>query len=153
MTCVEALMEQLTSKKPAEGFAAMTALLTLSDASDAVYPCMARLIDLMNSDNSFIRTRALTLLIANARWDGDHLIDQCLDGILSHVTDPKPITARQLIQRLPALASAKPELRTIILSRLRQAGTLHYSPSMRPLVDEDIRKATLAIMEQEALLS
>ena len=111
MARIEDLFVQLTAKSPAEGYAAMKELQAVSETSDAVYPYMARLIGMLGSDNSYARTRGLLLIAANARWDTDCLIDENLNHILSHITDPKPITARQFIQSLPALASAKPDLR------------------------------------------
>lgn len=145
MAHIEDLVAQLTAKKPAEGCTAMKELQAISETSDAVHPYMARLIEMLGSDNSYVRTRGLLLIVANARWDTDYLIDENINQILSHITDPKPITARQFVQSLPALASAKPDLRADILAALRKADTLRYPLSMRPLLDEDIRKAILAI--------
>lgn len=127
----------------------MKTLLAESEQSNIVYPYLLRLIDLLGNDNSYIRTRALLLISANAKWDIDYLIDENIDDVLVHITDPKPITARQFIQTLPSLAAAKPDLRDDILAALRQADTLRYQLSMRPLVDEDIRKTLLAINAQE----
>lgn len=150
MAHIEDLFAQLTAKRPAEGCAAMKELQAISETSDTVYPYMARLIGMLGSDNSFVRTRGLLLIVANARWDTDVLIDENINQILSHITDPKPITARQFIQSLPALASAKPDLRADILAALRGADTLGYPLSMRPLVDGDICKAILIINRGES---
>ena len=127
----------------------MKQLLAISEESNRVYPFLARFLDLLNHDHSYVRTRALLLIAANAKWDSECQIDENLDKILAHVTDPKPITARQFIQSLPALAAAKPDLRKEILDVLRRADSLRYSSSMRPLIDADIRKATLAICPEE----
>lgn len=43
--------------------------------TDKVYPYMDRLGDMLDSDNSYIRTRGLTLIAYNARWDKDNEID------------------------------------------------------------------------------
>ncbi len=149
MVHIEDLVAQLTAKKPAEGYAAMKELQAISETSDAVYPYMARLIGMLGSDNSYVRTRGLMLIVANARWDTDYLIDENINQILSHITDPRPITARQFIQSLPALASAKPDLRADILAALDGADTLRYPLSMRPMVDGDICKAILTINRDE----
>ena len=136
MARIEDLFVQLTAKSPAEGYAAMKELQAVSETSDAVYPYMARLIGMLGSDNSYARTRGLLLIAANARWDTDCLIDENLNHILSHITDPKPITARQFIQSLPALASAKPDLRaecwvTIDSARVSAAQMLWVSVSFK----------------------
>lgn len=145
----EQLVQQLTAPKASDGCDAMKQLLAISEESNRVYPFLARFLDLLNHDHSYVRTRALLLIAANAKWDSECQIDENLDKILAHVTDPKPITARQFIQSLPALAAAKPDLRKEILDALRRADSLRYSSSMRPLIDADIRRATLAICLEE----
>ena len=139
------LLETLWSKKPSEGYAALKEMLKACQDSNAVYPYMNQFLEKISDDCSYFRTRALALIIANAKWDTDCLIDENIDAILSHITDPKPITARQFIKDLPALAAAKPDLRQDILSALRRADTLRYSLSMRPLVERDIRNAIAEI--------
>ena len=139
------LIETLWSKHTSEGYAALKELLALSQDSNAVYPYMEQFIEKLDSENSYFRTRALALIVANAKWDTEDKIDENIDAILSHITDCKPITARQLIQDLPVLARDKPDLRPDILSALRGADTLRYPLSMRSLVDGDIRKAIMEI--------
>ena len=108
---------------------------------------MDRLSDMLESDNSYIRTRGLTLLAYNARWDRDNKIDEIIDGYLKHITDVKPITARQCIKLLPVIAKDKPELKEDILSALRRADVSFYEDSMRPLVYKDIQKALKEIQK------
>lgn len=139
------LLEALWSKKTSEGYAALKELLKISRDSNAVSPYMAQFLEKISDDNSYLRTRALALISANAKWDTDCLIDENIDAILTHVTDPKPIAARQFIKALPALAAAKPDLRQDILRALYHADTLPYPSSMRPLVERDIRDAIAAI--------
>ena len=138
-------IEKLWSKNAAEGCAAMKVLERESAGSDAVYRYMGQFLDKLGSDNSYFRTRALTLIAANAKWDKYNIIDENIDTILAHITDDKPITSRQFIRLLPGLAEDKPELREDILSALEHADTLRYPSSMRPLVDKDIREALLKI--------
>ena len=118
-----------------------------SEETDHVYPYMDRLSDMLESDNSYIRTRGLTLLAYNARWDRDNKIDEIIDGYLKHITDVKPITARQCIKLLPMIAKDKPELKEDILSALHKADVSFYEDSMRPLVYKDIQKALKEIQK------
>ena len=141
-------IETLWSKNTSEGYTALKELLEISQDSNAVYPFMEQFIEKLNSENSYFRTRALALIVANAKWDTDDKIDESIDAILSHITDYKPITARQFIKGLPALARDKPDLRQDILSALRCADTLRYPLSMSSLVDEDIRKAIMEIQNE-----
>lgn len=52
----------------------------------------------MDSDNSYIRTRGLTLIAYNAKWDEDNKIDKIIDEYLKRIEDVEPITARQCIR-------------------------------------------------------
>ena len=115
--------------------------------TDKVYPYMDRLGDMLDSDNSYIRTRGLTLIAYNARWDKDNKIDEIIDGYLKHITDVKPITARQCIKLLPMIAKDKPELRNDICSALERADISFYDDSMQPLVYKDIQKALKEIQK------
>ena len=109
--------------------------------TDRVYPYMDRLNDMLYSDNSYIRARGLTLIAYNAKWDKDYKIDETIDAYLKHITDVKPITARQCIKLLPMIAKDKPELKNDILSALYKANIYIYDDSMQPLVYKDIQKA------------
>lgn len=64
-----------------------------------------------------------------------------IDKYLKHITDVKPITARQCIKLLPTIAKYKPELKNEILSALNKADICIYDDSMQPLVYKDIQKA------------
>lgn len=82
-----------------------------------------------------------TLLAWNAKWDKDHKIDEIIDSYLKHITDAKPITARQCIKLLPMIAKSKPDLKVDILLALQKADVSVYADSMQPLVYKDIQKA------------
>ena len=128
-------------------YKALQALQRESEETDHVYPYMDRLGDMLDSDHSYIRTRGLTLLAYNARWDKDHKIDEIIDQYLKHITDVKPITARQCIKLLPMIAKDKPELRNDIYSALYNANITIYEDSMQPLIGKDIQKALREIQK------
>ena len=143
-------MEDIVSINIAETFellfdknnnVAYKALQILQEETDCVYSYMDRLSDMLDSDNSYIRTRGLTLLAYNAKWDKDYKIDEIIDKYLKHITDVKPITARQCIKLLPIVAKHKPELKNDILSALNKASISIYDDSMQPLVYRDIQKS------------
>lgn len=139
--------ELLFDKNNKTAYKALQELQKESEETDYVYPYMDRLSDMLESDNSYIRTRELTLLAYNARWDRDNKIDEIIDGYLKHITDVKPITARQCIKLLPMIAKDKPELKEDILSALHKADVSFYEDSMRPLVYKDIQKALKEIQK------
>jgi len=139
--------ELLFDKNNNVAYKALQELQKESEETDCVYPFIDRLSDMLDSDNSYIRTRGLTLLAYNAKWDRANKIDEIIDGYLEHITDVKPITARQCIKLLPMIAKDKPELKEDILSALHRADVSFYEDSMRPLVYKDIQKALKEIQK------
>ena len=133
--------ELLFDKNNNVAYKALQDLQKESEETDCVYPYMDRLSDMLDNDNSYIRTRGLILLAYNAKWDKDYKIDEVIDKYLKHITDVKPITARQCIKLLPIIAKCKPELKNDILSALNKANISIYDYSMQPLVYKDIQKA------------
>lgn len=138
---VPAAFERLFDKNNQTAYEALKELQAESERSDTVYPYMDRLGEMLSSGSSYLRTRGLTLIACNARWDTDYKIDEIIDKYLEHITDPKPITARQCIKLLPMIAKDKPELRKDIVSALHRADITIYPASMRPLVYKDLQKA------------
>lgn len=100
-------LELLFDKNNTIAYKALQKLQKESAETDYVYPYMDRLSDMLDSDNSYIRTRGLTLIAYNAKWDKDYKIDELIDKYLKHITDVKPITARQCIKLLPIIARDK----------------------------------------------
>ena len=133
--------ELLFDKNNNVAYKALQILQKESEETDCVYSYMYRLSDMLDSDNSYIRTRGLTLLAYNAKWDKDYKIDEIIDKYLKHITDVKPITARQCIKLLPIVAKHKPKLKNDILSALNKASISIYDDSMQPLVYRDIQKS------------
>ncbi len=144
---IEEIFELLFDKNDKTAYKALQELQKESEETNDVYPYMDRLSDMLESDNSYIRTRGLTLIAYNARWDKDNKIDEIMDEYLKHITDVKPITARQCIKLLPVIAKDKPELKEDILSALHRADVSFYEDSMRPLVYKDIQKALKEIQK------
>lgn len=139
--------ELLFDKNNIVAYKALQALQNESKETDCVYPYMDRLSDMLDSNNSYIRIRGLTLLAYNAKWDKDYKIDEMIDKYLKHITDIKPITARQCIKLLPLVARYKPELKNDILSALRKADISGYDEGMQALIYKDIKKALKEIEE------
>ena len=133
--------ELLFDKNNNVAYKALQELQKESEETDCVYPFIDRLSDMLDSENSYIRTRGLTLLAYNAKWDKEYKVDEIIDEYLKHITDVKPITARQCIKLLPIIAKHKPELKNDILSALNKVNISIYDYSMQPLVYKDIQKA------------
>ncbi len=133
-TCIA----RLTAKNARDAYAFTQQITEESRASDTWYPHFDEFAALLPHKNSLVRNRAISILAANARWDREGKFDLLLDEFLSHVTDVKPITARQCVAALPEIAEAKPELIPRIRAVLERADLSGYPDSMQPLVLKDI---------------
>lgn len=141
------LFELLFDKNNNTAYKALQELRKLSETSDSVYPYMDKFFDMLDDDNSYIRTRGLTLIACNSKWDKDYKLDEIIDKYLKHITDVKPITARQCIKLLPVIAENKPDLKADIISALKKADISFYANSMQPLVYKDIQRSLKEIQK------
>ena len=134
----EKVIENLTSKN--EGFSCAYAekILAESRETDEWYRYFDTFASLLDHPKSLVRNRALYLLAANAQWDDENRFDSILPAYLAHITDEKPITARQCINALAQVGMAKPQYIDEILSSLRGADLSKYKDTMRPLIQKDI---------------
>ena len=138
---IDACIACLTGKGAKDAYTFTRQITAESRESNVWYPYLDRFTELLRHKNSLVRNRAISILAANARWDADGKFDALLEEFLSHVTDAKPITARQCIAALPEIAEAKPEFIPTIRSALQQADLSGYTDSMQPLVLKDISDA------------
>ena len=129
---------RLTGKDAKDAYAFAQQITAESRASDVWYPHFDGFAALLSHKNSLVRNRAISILAANARWDRAGKFDALLDEFLSHVTDVKPITARQCVAALPEIVEAKPEFIPRIRTALERADLSGYPDSMQPLVLKDI---------------
>lgn len=132
------LIEGLSIKDNKFAYECLKQLQSESEQSNAVYQYFDNFVRMVENDNSYIRTRGLILISANAKWDTDNKIDEIIDDYLKHILDEKPITARQCIKSLPNIAKYKPDLAECICAALQKADTGVYESSMQSLVYKDI---------------
>ncbi|MEA4816428.1 MAG: SufBD protein [Lachnospiraceae bacterium] len=147
MEDIAVLVDGLLSKDNNAAYACLQQLQKECEISDAVYPYFDLFAEMLFSGNSYVRTRGMLLIAANAKWDTDYKIDEIIDEYLKHIEDEKPITSRQCIKALPEIAKCKPELASDILRALKNANTGKYKSSMQPLIQKDIADALMLINE------
>ena len=138
MTEREELLARLTDKDAKAACAYTEALTAECRKSDRYFCYLDDFAALLRDKNSLVRNRAVAILAANARWDAENRYDALMDELLTHVTDEKPITARQCIKALPEIAAAKPRLIPKIRTALESADLTGYRDSMQPLILKDI---------------
>ena len=70
---IEEVVKILYSKNSKEAYAALKVLLNVSAQSDELYPYFDQFVAMSEDADSYIRTRGLLLIAANARWDEDNM--------------------------------------------------------------------------------
>lgn len=132
------IVAKLTEKDDKYACAFCDKIISESKETNEWYECFDDFASLLNNPKSLVRNRALNILAANAQWDEENRFDSIISEFLTHITDEKPITARQCIKALTQLGSAKPQYIPEILSCLQNADLSKYKDTMRPLIEKDI---------------
>ena len=138
MAVTENAIGKLTASDDKYACAFADKIISESRETDEWYEYFDDFASLLSHPKSLVRNRVLNILAENARWDEENRFDLILSDYLSHITDEKPITARQCIKALAQVGQAKPQYIPEILSRFRDADLSEYKDSMRPLIEKDI---------------
>ena len=134
----ENIIAALTARDDKYACALADKIILESQETDEWYEYFDDFASLLDHPKSLVRNRALYILAANAQWDEENRFDSIISGFLAHITDEKPITARQCIKSLAQVGLAKPQYTSMILSYLHSADLSKYKDSMRPLIEKDI---------------
>ena len=122
-------------------------IISESQDTDEWYEYFDAFASLLNHPKSLVRNRVLYILAANAQWDDENRFDAILEDYLAHITDEKPITARQCIKTLVQVGMAKPQYIPRILSCFHDADLSKYKDSMRPLIAKDMEETERLLTE------
>ena len=142
---MQAIISMLTAKDDQYACAMADKIISESHDSDKWYEYFDVFSSLLNHPKSLVRNRVLNILASNAQWDDANRFDMILDDYLAHVTDEKPITARQCIKALEQVGKAKPQYIPRIIACFRSADLSKYKESMRPLIRKDMDKTEHAL--------
>ena len=144
---MQEIIAKLTAKDDKYACAIADKIISESHDTDEWYEYFDSFASLLNHPKSLVRNRALNILAANAQWDDENRFDTILDDYLTHITDEKPITARQCIKALRQLGEAKPQYIPRILSCFHGADLSKYKDSMRPLIEKDMEETERLLTE------
>ena len=100
MTMKENIIAKLTVKDDKYACALADKIISESQKTDEWYEYFDDFATLLDHPKSLVRNRALYILAANAQWDEENRFDKIISDYLTHVTDEKPITARQCVKAL-----------------------------------------------------
>ena len=141
------IIAKLTSKDDKYACAVAEKIISESQDTDEWYEYFDTFVSLLNHPKSLVRNRVLYILAANAQWDDENRFDAILEDYLAHITDEKPITARQCIKTLVQVGMAKPQYIPRILSCFHDADLSKYKDSMRPLIEKDMEETERLLTE------
>ena len=145
MYFVQEIIAKLIVKDDKYTSAVAERIISESQDTDKWYEYFDEFASLLNHPKSLVRNRVLYILAANAQWDDENRFDAILDDYLTHVTDEKPITARQCIKALAQVGKAKPQYIQKIMDYLHSTDLTKYKDSMRPLIEKDIAETEKAL--------
>ncbi len=103
-----------------------------------VYPYWDRLVEKLDSENSYQRSIGLMLMAENVRWDTEGKFDELIDRFLIFCDDEKPVTVRQCIQSLCSIVPYKPTLNSRIVDKLLSIDLMQRKETQRKLLLMDI---------------
>ena len=132
------IISKLTVKDDKYACAIADRIISESRDTDEWYEYFDAFASLLNHPKSLVRNRVLHILAVNAQWDDENRFAAILPEFLSHITDEKPITARQCIKALSQVGESKPQYIPRITEALGEADLSQYKDSMRPLIKKDI---------------
>ena len=146
------IMAELTAKNDKYACAIADKIISESQDTDEWYEYFDEFASLLNHPKSLVRNRVLYILAANAQWDDENRFDSIISDYLAHVTDEKPITARQCIKALAQVGVAKPQHIPRILLCLHEADLSKYKDSMRPLIEKDMAETEKILTTSDTYL-
>ena len=141
------IIAKLTAKDDKYACAIADKIISESQDTDEWYEYFDAFASLLNHPKSLVRNRVLYILAANAQWDDENRFDAILEDYLAHISDEKPITARQCIKTLVQVGMAKPQYIPRILSCFHDADLSKYKDSMRPLIEKDMEETERLLTE------
>ncbi len=101
------LINKLYSKNHNEAYKTFLFLENESLKSNITYCFFDSFLEMIDNENSYIRTRGLLLISANAQWDIDNKIEINIDSILSHIVDKNLLYQECLLNPYLILQSIK----------------------------------------------
>lgn len=94
-------------------------------------------VDLLRSPNAFHRGIGVKTIAALASPDNEHRLDISLDSLLELIDDPKIMVARYVVQAMPGLVEARPNLKSRLVSELLRIGEARQPESRKELLRAD----------------
>ena len=101
----DACITRLTGKNAKDAYAFTQQIVEESRTSDAWYPCFSSFTELLRHKNPLVRNRAIAILAANARWDGEGKFDALLEqaNLSGYPDSMQPLVLKDIVASLRKL--------------------------------------------------
>lgn len=113
-------------------------LETITTESNELYFYFDDLLNMLNSNKSFIRVRGFRLICSLAKWDNENKINDNILLILKELDDEKGTSVRQCLGKINLILMYKPETSEIIENKLKNIDVSKHKENMQPLIKKDI---------------
>lgn len=137
--------EILFGKDTTEVLAKFREVEQLCEKNSNFYPYFDSYLRALHAENSCVRGRGFKLILRNAKWDSQNLINQNIEEILSILDDDKPTVVRQCLPLVSNIGKYKQELVPVVKEKLKAMNPQKYKESMQNLVKRDIEKAQVLL--------
>lgn len=143
---LDSMVEQLYNSDAKIAYESLKELQLICQNSNELYPYMNEFLSMLIHENSYVRTRGFLLLVANAKWDENNIIDNHVLDILNLLNDKKAITVRQCLKELPTIVKYKGDLGNVIIEGINDMKVI-YSSNMQSLIYKDKQQAITRIKQ------
>lgn len=131
-------LENLYNADNNSAYKTLLELETITTESIVLYNYFNNLLEMLNSEKTFIRVRSFRLICSLAKWDNENKINKNIDMILKELDDDKGTSVRQCLQKLNLILMYKIELTEIIEKKIKNIDLSKYKESMQSLIKKDI---------------
>lgn len=131
-------LENLYNEDNNSAYKTLLELETITTESNELYSYFKYLLEMLNSEKTFIRVRGFRLICSLAKWDTENRINKNIDLILKELEDDKGTSVRQCLEKLNLILMYKIELTEVIENKIKNLDLSKYKESMQSLIKKDI---------------
>lgn len=131
-------IENLYNENNNSAYKTLLELETITTESNELYSYFNDLLEMLNSEKTFIRVRGFRLICCLAKWDNENKINKNIDVILNELEDEKGTSVRQCLEKLNLILMYKIDLIEVIEDKIKNLDITKYKESMQSLIKKDI---------------
>jgi hypothetical protein len=129
------VIEGTTSEKPQIKYKSGKILMILSqDSPEILYPKWDHFVDLLSSENTFMKSIGIRILSNLTRIDAKNKFDKIFNKFYGLLNDESMITAASVVDQSAMIARAKPKLQNRITNKLLGIDKTHHGSECRNII-------------------